>query len=444
MKSSRSLSVSVFSSKTFKDKDGASKGLFFEPELNFEKELFNACAKYECPGIVINKGVQNGSTSTMFFSDEAALLVVDALYDNQDELAEIIISRAKDIPRKLMQCIGLLCPYFKYLTKISIIKSSLNVYTLHELSKILQVSHLSDVYLDESFLSEANYAILLNEKTKLRNLSLSKCRINDDVCGLIASKLGFTAPAAKSLILLNLSSNHITDIGMKSLAKALRTNRCLRYLNLADNRITDDGAFQLLDVLKEFPLTCDEIKQKRARYIHYLREKRAIYMDYFDDDTRSLDEYSRKSTTSKRSKTSAVSTIASTKKSKKGTDLDTATRAELMSLELLGPYVDPYSPDCTKIKDGSSYCLGNLTLAYLNLAYNSLSYLSLKRIKTVLLYQSGIKIPNSGLMKLVIDGNPFPNCNEFDMIGQLLVNNVFRASPEGKRKPSAPVKPTKK
>lgn len=376
-----------------------------------------------------------GSSSTLFYNDEAAHLVVDALYDNQDELVEIMISRAKYIPRKLMQCIGLLSPYFKYLTKISIIKSNLDVSTLHELSKTLQMSNLSDVCLDESFLSEANYATLLNETTKLRNLSLSKCRINDDVCEQIAAKLDFAAPAGQTLMLLNLSSNHISDRGAKSLAQALRANRCLRYLSLADNHISDEGAFQLFDVLKEFPLTYDEIQQKRVRYVRYLKEKRAIYMDYFDDDTRSLDDYSRKSTASKRSKASAASTIASTKKSKK---------AELMSLELLGPFVDPYSPDCTKIKEGWSYCMGNVRLAYLNLAYNRLSYLSLKRIKTMLLYQSGIKIPNSGLMKLVIDGNPFPFCSELDVISQLLVNNVFRAAPDGKRKQSAIVKMTRK
>ncbi|KAJ8711839.1 hypothetical protein PYW08_008793 [Mythimna loreyi] len=70
-------------------------------------------------------------------------------------------------------------------------------------------------------------------------------------------------PAEPTLLVLNLSSNHITDVGAKHLAEALRNNRHLRYLNISDNHVGDDGAKFIFEVLAEFPLNNNEIQDKK-------------------------------------------------------------------------------------------------------------------------------------------------------------------------------------
>lgn len=137
---------------------------------------------------------------------------------------------------------------------------------VYELSKILNASTITELCLDGSSVSVADYTMLL-ETTKLRYLSLSRCYMQDEACKSIAAKLHFKE-SAQNLLLLNLSSNRLTDISY-----ALRTNKHLRYLNLADNHITDCGAGQILGILTEFPWSYDEILDMRRRRFEYLKRR---------------------------------------------------------------------------------------------------------------------------------------------------------------------------
>ncbi|XP_004931382.1 uncharacterized protein LOC101738863 isoform X2 [Bombyx mori] len=362
-------------------------------------------------------------------------IVIESIYDNMNNLVEIVINKVSNVPRILMQLIGLMVPYFRKLNRINIRNCKTNVYTIHELRKMIPFSTITDVCLNGSTLSEINYATLLDSPIRLNHLSLSKCLISDDVCVQIASKLQLFGPAEANLLTLDLSINEITDVGATSLAEALKTNRNLRYLNLAGNRITDDGACSLFNYLIDFPLSCDEIVEKRRRRIGYLRAKRDLIMKYIGEcDSKSFDEYSQisKKSTVKKRKTSATSVkgkgYSRKEKLKRSslTDDDLNCKAEMLANEMLGPYMDPFGPGSTKIKDGEFFCIGNLVLCYLNLAYNNLTYTSITKLHQVLIQQAQHKKHGQpGLIKIVLDGNELPiACTELTQIYEILNKNI--------------------
>ena len=48
---------------------------------------------------------------------------------------------------------------------------------------------------------------------------------------------------------LDLSRNHISDIGLKSLSSALKENKSIKFLNLSSNKIKEDSMNELVDLL---------------------------------------------------------------------------------------------------------------------------------------------------------------------------------------------------
>ncbi|XP_028177840.1 leucine-rich repeat-containing protein 71-like isoform X2 [Ostrinia furnacalis] len=370
------------------------------------------------------------SASEMSFDEDA--IFITTYYDNVNNLTEIYLAKIRPVPRSLMQIIGYLAPSYEYLTKITLYACNIDSLVIHELSKILPKTAITDVCLDGSPVPEGNYFNLLDHnETRIKYLSLCRCKINDEVCKEIASRLHYLCPAERTLLLLNLSSNHITDEGAKCLGQALRTNRHLRYLNLADNHIGDDGADFIFDSLIEFRLTYDETMKKRKRRLEYLKAKRSFLMKFLAecDATKESDEYSqfsRKSGTKKK-KTSVTSLKNKgfkkdiSKKDKLISGEDGLLRAELFANELLGPFIDPFSPLNTVLRDGYSHCTGNMVLCYLNLSYNRLAYPSMKKLVALLQYQKLIKRPTqSGLVKVGIEGNCIPvSCVEYQKINDL-------------------------
>ncbi|KAL0868375.1 hypothetical protein ABMA27_007890 [Loxostege sticticalis] len=346
-------------------------------------------------------------------------------YDNTNNLSEIYLARLRTrFPRALMQIIGYLAPSFERLTKITIQSCRIDSYIIYELAKTVNMSSITDICLDGSPVSAGNYFILLDHpQTRIKYLSLCRCNINDEVCIRIATRLHHMCPAERTLLLLNLSSNQITDEGAKCLGQALRTNRRLRYLNLADNRIGDDGASFIFNSLIEFRLTYDETMGKRRRRLEYLKAKNLCIMKFMNESivksSDELSQYSRKEKAKRKSKGSIKKEHV--KKDKMMGEPTTMTKAELIANDILGPFVDPFCPLDTKAKDGFSYCLGNMVLCYLNLSYNRLAYLSIKKLLDVLQYQKYVKrISQTGLVKVVIEGNDIPmSCVEYQKINDL-------------------------
>ncbi|XP_046972364.1 leucine-rich repeat-containing protein 71-like [Vanessa cardui] len=355
------------------------------------------------------------------------------IYDNYNTLTEIKITKVSQVPVILLKIIGLLVPYYKNLVRLSITNCGIDMYTIHELGKMVNVSTITEICLDGSPLASDDYSMLL--RSSLRYLSLCRCKVNDEACEIIASKLHHAA-AADNLLLLNLSSNHITDEGVKYFGCALRTNRHLRYLNLADNHINDDGASYLFDVLIEFPLTSDEILNMRQKRLDYFKYRNTLYKKYLDKYCKGSFDQISQSTSSKRKKTSTT-TLKSKSSARKEKERPSSvieefvkTKAEMMLAEILGPLQYPFLPHSIKKIDGYIYSFGNMTLASLNLAYNNLSYISIKKLYKVILYQNSVRnITQGGLVKVVVDGNNLPtSCMEMADINELMTKMIGQLS----------------
>lgn len=366
--------------------------------------------------------------------------------------------------RQVMQVIALLAPYCSMLSKIVIQRCRVNAFVIYDLSKMLPLTTITEICLDESPFPEANYAILLNvEGNVLKHLSLARCRINDAVCEEIASKLHYNTVAGKQLLSLNLSSNHITDEGAKFLADALRTNRRLRYLNLTSNRITDTGFGNILDMLIEFPLTPNEIMQNKVCYFQYLKKRLALSMDQihfagrnsFPDSTGSARD--SKIITNKKKYSNVTSNSSANIATKYSADViwGRTETAQIKKIKTRRPEIEktnsaksviinskqslsanskdfsslldcmePFSPDTVVEKDGWTYAKGNLELSYLNVAYNDITLIGMGKLSSVLTYQSEVRQPGeAGLIKINVDGNLLPgDCLETRKINTMLAN----------------------
>lgn len=353
------------------------------------------------------------ATSTSYVNGIAITL----MYDQYNSLTELKITNIKQLPQILLKIIGLLIPHYRNIASISISNCGINMYIIYELGKMLHVSTITDLCLDGSVLRSPDYSMLFESKN-LRNLSLCRCKIYDDACEIIASKLHHTA-TADNLLLLNLSSNHITDEGVKYFGDALRSNRHLRYLNLADNHISDYGAGYLLDVLIEFPLTCDELLGMRRRRLEYFKLKQTLYLKYLaeccNNSVDQISVISRKSSSKRRKTSTTTLKSKSSRKEKERPSSSSANedfskiKADMMTAEILGPFIDPFDSDSVKNADGYIYSFGNMSLASLNLAYNNLSYLTIKKLYQVLFYQDVMSNSNQkGLIKVLLDGNNVP------------------------------------
>lgn len=365
---------------------------------------------------------------------ESKVVRINTIYDNYDNLVQIKFDKNCNIliPRTILKIIGLIVKFHIYLTSLTI-NRGLDRYSIHEICKILPKSHITDICLDGTFLEEANYYLLLENENNLKQLSLARCKIDDDVLKKIVKNLTYPLPSSKTLSVLNIPSNRITDEGVKYLAEALKSNRQLMYLNIADNMITDDGASALLDVLIEFPMTCDELIQSRNRLMKYLNRKKELVARMVTELRSSDDKKSNKkknirpaSVPGKKNNKGLEKELSSktlSEVNKSLTTLDTALfeKAENMAFNSIGAFTDPFSTMNTISKDGVLYCCGNNTLAYINLSYNNISYFSLKKLMNVLMYQKLLDRKPRGLINLCIEGNCIPvSCKELAQIDDIL------------------------
>jgi len=85
----------------------------------------------------------------------------------------------------------------------------------------------------------------LKNNAKISHLTLDDCGINDDLILILCDLL-----RGETLLELNLKNNQITDVGAKSLAKALTINKSLNLLNLKANKIGDDGVNAFLQLIQ--------------------------------------------------------------------------------------------------------------------------------------------------------------------------------------------------
>ncbi|RVE49314.1 hypothetical protein evm_006027 [Chilo suppressalis] len=367
---------------------------------------------------------------------------ITAYYDTSGRLVEIaIIGCTVDIPKQVIQAISFCFPFHSLFAKLEIRKGGLHSALLNEIGKMLPYSNLVDVCLDDTRVPQGNYYVLLDKASHLKHLSVSKCNITDEICKKIFSRLKFGCPAEKSVMILNLSMNRITDDGANFIGDVLRGNRNMLHLNLAGNNITDIGLGNILRSLLEFPLTYDEIIESKTRYLKYCKNRLYVYNKCLEEVTEMTrteellakhDGSPSKHTKFRdRKKEERRKTIVETE--------SVVSKAEKLTNKMLGEFYDPFCANNVIKRNNYLYSIGNLKLCSLNLSYNKLEFISLVKILKVLCYQNSLtmKPPNTGLMHIVLEGNLLPqSCRELDSIKMFLSNVVKARAPVHLRSPT--------
>ncbi|XP_071583399.1 leucine-rich repeat-containing protein 71 isoform X3 [Heliangelus exortis] len=110
---------------------------------------------------------------------------------------------------------------------------------------------------------EAALPTLMGSNSTLSHLSLRCSQLGDAAAQLLGGLLSTPSGPPARLVSLVLSFNRISDLGVSYIAKGLRLNRSLLSLSLANNDIGDSGATSLAEVLGPFPLTHQEVVQRR-------------------------------------------------------------------------------------------------------------------------------------------------------------------------------------
>lgn len=337
---------------------------------------------------------------------------------------QLKFQRNQTVPRSILKVIALVIPYHQTLTSITIDRG-LRYDGLYEIAKILSLSKISELVLDNVVILAANYYILLEGDHNLKYLSLARCMLTDKVVETLTKRL-----ETSSLSILNLSSNRITDVGAILLGNVLRANRKLTYLNLAGNMISDKGAASILDCLIDFPLNATEIAEKKRNHMAYLKNKSYLISKFFNQ-LRAI-EAEKQSSKKKISPTAPRKSKALPKEISVRASLSTPVlddvlleKAQMKADALLGPFIDPFSKDNSIVRNGITYCRGNNVLSYLNLAYNNLTYFTVKKLFDVVSVQEcWNKVPR-GLVNVCIEGNNIPEtCYELTEIDFILQSGL--------------------
>ncbi|XP_033624562.1 leucine-rich repeat-containing protein 71-like isoform X3 [Asterias rubens] len=155
-------------------------------------------------------------------------------------------------------------PTIEKLHTINFWNTGLTDKTLRDLAAIFpQCPNLKNIVIEGNPIPEEPWACIMGEDSLIINLSLRHNDITDRGASGISSALSTVTTCNKNLISLNLSHNKITDVGAEAIAKGLRMNRILLCLSLASNRITDKGAMKFGELLSRFPLTHEEVVERR-------------------------------------------------------------------------------------------------------------------------------------------------------------------------------------
>uniref|UniRef100_A0A3Q2YQR4 Leucine rich repeat containing 71 n=1 Tax=Hippocampus comes TaxID=109280 RepID=A0A3Q2YQR4_HIPCM len=107
------------------------------------------------------------------------------------------------------------------------------------------------ITLEGNPLVDNNHHLLFCEGSALTHLNLRNNRIEDEGARLLGAALSTSTCANWNLTSLNLSFNHIGDVGAGHIAKGLRFNRTLLFLSLSNNHIGDSGATKLAAVVAD-------------------------------------------------------------------------------------------------------------------------------------------------------------------------------------------------
>ncbi|KAK7898866.1 hypothetical protein WMY93_019719 [Mugilogobius chulae] len=309
------------------------------------------------------------------------------------------------------------------------------------------------VYLEGNPLPKHSYHLLLSGDSVITHLFLRNNQIGAEGARLIGSALSTSKTANKNLLFLSLAFNCIGDAGATYIAQGLRLNRTLIYLSLANNQIGDSGAAHLSKILGEFPLTHEEIVERRKLIFEKLEKNIGSDLDEgltLSENTSLVKpepkpepkpDVKKKETAKKEEKpekgpaNKENAPKKGAQKRPKSPDKPPAAKGGKAAgkkkpapveppeekssvavaepeVELVNPLLDPL----VHCKDGQVFLPGNSFLVYLSLAGNHITEKSLPLFLSSLEQQT-----EGGLLRLCLKRNNIsPDCELLNKINQLL------------------------
>lgn len=186
-------------------------------------------------------------------------------YDKGETVTEIYI-RGWKIDDVMMNTLKQCWSVMEKLHTINLWNTGLNGETVSIMASTLpSIVNLRTLILDGNVVKEENWHELITDESPVQNLSLRHCGITDLGAKSIGEALGTVKRANTKLVSLNLAGNQISDQGAVDIANGLRMNRTLMSLSLASNQIRDKGAVKLGEVLSRFPLSHEEVVERRKQ-----------------------------------------------------------------------------------------------------------------------------------------------------------------------------------
>ncbi|XP_034280888.1 leucine-rich repeat-containing protein 71 isoform X2 [Pantherophis guttatus] len=188
---------------------------------------------------------------------------VELEHEDPKSAREVFI-RSWKIEEKMLGVLAKCLPALAHLQALHLWKVGLTDPAFLSLLPVLAAcANLKTLVLEGNPLPERSFYKLVSEESSLAHLSLRNNCMDDQAVLLIGQSLSSLRSSNKNLVSINLSYNHITDVGATHLANGLRLNRSLLSLSLAHNQIGDEGALKLAEVLGPFALTHTEVVERR-------------------------------------------------------------------------------------------------------------------------------------------------------------------------------------
>ena len=345
---------------------------------------------------------------------------VEVSYETEQDLSTLkqFSFRGYKLTSQLLHLLSSCFPCYPQLQILSLWNVGLTSETLAELVRLISsLSALKRLVLDGNPISGGDFSGLLAlERSPLEAISLRACALSADQC----AALGTALRKNKTVNYLNLSNNNLDDSRGISIARGLRTNRTLHCLSLAGNSLTDVTAeFFAISVLQEFPLTHEEIMERRTLVFASLATESSHMRDQADSPTKLAINQGTPSpgpdrtSSVKLGRTTAQKGAVSSKniprdeKSAKATDkakakpLDSAKKrgggskmAKRAQEQVDSDKQDVFeyaNPLMEKVsmRDKQVFIPGNMTLLSLNLSYNLLSVGGVSALTAAVSWQAG-------------------------------------------------------
>uniref|UniRef100_A0A1I8GXC7 Leucine-rich repeat-containing protein 71 n=1 Tax=Macrostomum lignano TaxID=282301 RepID=A0A1I8GXC7_9PLAT len=369
--------------------------------------------------------------------------------DRQDSVTEVFIKDWK-LQAPMLLTLGRCFEKLQKLHSINLWRVAADASIVDTLAKLLgRLPALRSLSLESNgpVADEEVYAELIRVESNLTKLRLRFNQLSDKAVSAMAIQLDGLRETPSKLVSLDLSSNCIGDAG------SLRTNRTLLHLSLSNNRLTDRSAIALAQVCSRFFLTHEETVQRRrlmsvdfrsgtspppsrkgadrpgsVRSIDKDKDKKSAAAaaktggkGKKDEKAKPDDKAKGKAASKEDPKAKGKAAQASEKDAKAGAKSGKGRGARVKvstpqpEPEQVEVHFDSEHPLLERADasyaPGHLLVPGNYALALLNLSRNQITDRGVDEWKTAIKYQAAYmakqKVHGTGMLKLMLQGNPF-------------------------------------